>query len=135
MAGLNKVVGSYNEALAGLTNDMTVMVGGFGLCGIPEGLINQMVKLGVSGLTAISNNAGVGDFGLGLLLTLNLDAVLNVLGINFYSSAGGSQLPVLLNSAQLVIILFSTLALCVLASLYPAWRASRVQPAEALRYE
>ncbi|MCC4263905.1 lipoprotein-releasing ABC transporter permease subunit [Oceanimonas baumannii] len=74
-------------------------------------------------------------FGLGLLLTLNLDAVLNVLGINFYSSAGGSQLPVLLNSAQLVIILFSTLALCVLASLYPAWRASRVQPAEALRYE
>ncbi len=68
MAGLNKVVGSYDEALAGLTNDMTVMVGGFGLCGIPEGLINQMVKLGVSGLTAISNNAGVDDFGLGLLL-------------------------------------------------------------------
>ncbi|MCT7656774.1 hypothetical protein MBH78_23490 [Oceanimonas sp. NS1] len=74
-------------------------------------------------------------FGLGLLLTLNLDAVLNVLGINFYSSAGGSQLPVLLLPAQLVTILFSTLALCVLASLYPAWRASRVQPAEALRYE
>ncbi|MBO2581596.1 MULTISPECIES: CoA transferase subunit A [Shewanella] len=68
MAGLNKVVGSYDEALAGLTNDMTVMVGGFGLCGIPEGLINQMVKLSVSGLTAISNNAGVDDFGLGLLL-------------------------------------------------------------------
>ncbi len=68
MAGLNKVVGSYDEALAGLTNDMTVMVGGFGLCGIPEGHINQMVKLGVSGLTAISNNAGVDDFGLGLLL-------------------------------------------------------------------
>lgn len=74
-------------------------------------------------------------FGLGLLLTLNLDAVLNALGINFYSSAGGSQLPVLLLPAQLVTILFSTLALCVLASLYPAWRASRVQPAEALRYE
>ena len=68
MAGLNKVVASYEEALAGLSNDMTVMVGGFGLCGIPEGLIAQMVKTGATGLTAISNNAGVDDFGLGLLL-------------------------------------------------------------------
>lgn len=68
MAGLNKVVSSYEEALAGLKDDMTIMVGGFGLCGIPEGLINQMVKMGVKGLTAISNNAGVDDFGLGLLL-------------------------------------------------------------------
>lgn len=68
MAGLNKVVSSYEEALNGLSNDMTIMVGGFGLCGIPEGLINQMVKMGVNGLTAISNNAGVDDFGLGLLL-------------------------------------------------------------------
>lgn len=68
MAGLNKVVHSYEEALAGLSNDMTVMVGGFGLCGIPEGLISHMVKIGVTGLTAISNNAGVDDFGLGLLL-------------------------------------------------------------------
>ena len=68
MAGLNKVVSSYEEALKGLSNDMTIMVGGFGLCGIPEGLINQMVKMGVKGLTAISNNAGVDDFGLGLLL-------------------------------------------------------------------
>lgn len=68
MAGLNKVVGSYEEALKGLSNDMTIMVGGFGLCGIPEGLISQMVTSGVTGLTAISNNAGVDDFGLGLLL-------------------------------------------------------------------
>ncbi|MBE7214214.1 CoA transferase subunit A [Shewanella benthica] len=68
MAGLNKVVHSYEEALAGLSNGMTVMVGGFGLCGIPEGLISHMVKTGVTGLTAISNNAGVDDFGLGLLL-------------------------------------------------------------------
>ena len=68
MAGLNKVVSSYEEALAGLSDDMTIMVGGFGLCGIPEGLINQMVKMGVKGLTAISNNAGVDDFGIGLLL-------------------------------------------------------------------
>lgn len=68
MAGLNKVVSSYEEALTGLSDDMTIMVGGFGLCGIPEGLINQMVKMGIKGLTAISNNAGVDDFGLGLLL-------------------------------------------------------------------
>ncbi|MCG9696180.1 CoA transferase subunit A [Shewanella sp. Isolate11] len=68
MAGLNKLVGSYEEALAGLTDNMTVMVGGFGLCGIPEGLIAQMVKTAATGLTAISNNAGVDDFGLGLLL-------------------------------------------------------------------
>ncbi|RTR34430.1 CoA transferase subunit A [Shewanella atlantica] len=68
MAGLNKVVGSYEQALEGLSNDMTIMVGGFGLCGIPEGLISQMVTSGVTGLTAISNNAGVDDFGLGLLL-------------------------------------------------------------------
>ncbi|MBL1378005.1 lipoprotein-releasing ABC transporter permease subunit [Zobellella iuensis] len=74
-------------------------------------------------------------FGLGLLLCFNLDGVLNTLGINFYSAAGGSQLPVQLLPGQLALILISTLLLCVLASLYPAWRASRVHPAEALRYE
>ncbi|MCL1125592.1 CoA transferase subunit A [Shewanella surugensis] len=68
MAGLNKVVTSYEEAMAGLSDNMTIMVGGFGLCGIPEGLIAQMVSMGTKGLTAISNNAGVDDFGLGLLL-------------------------------------------------------------------
>ncbi|RYV02042.1 succinyl-CoA--3-ketoacid-CoA transferase [Shewanella sp. OPT22] len=68
MAGLNKVVNSYEEALDGLKSDMTIMVGGFGLCGIPEGLIAQMTKMDINGLTAISNNAGVDDFGLGLLL-------------------------------------------------------------------
>lgn len=65
MSGFNKVVNSYEEALAGFTDNMTVMVGGFGLCGIPEGLIEQVNKLGCSGLTAISNNAGVDGFGLG----------------------------------------------------------------------
>ncbi|WP_341501630.1 CoA transferase subunit A [Gallaecimonas sp. GXIMD4217] len=68
MAGFNKVVTSYQEALAGLKDDMTVMVGGFGLCGIPEGLIAAMRDSGARGLTCISNNAGVDDFGLGLLL-------------------------------------------------------------------
>ncbi len=68
MAGFNKIVTTYTEALEGLTNDMTVMVGGFGLCGIPEGLIAHVHDLGVSGLTCISNNAGVDGFGLGLWL-------------------------------------------------------------------
>ncbi len=68
MSGFNKVVGSYDEALAGLGNGMTVMVGGFGLCGIPEGLIAQVRKMGVKDLTCISNNAGVDGFGLGVLL-------------------------------------------------------------------
>ncbi len=68
MAGLNKVVNTYEEALAGLTNDMLLMVGGFGLCGIPEGLIQKVADSGVTGLTCISNNAGVDGFGLGKLL-------------------------------------------------------------------
>lgn len=68
MSGFNKVVTDYNAALAGLSNNMTVMVGGFGLCGIPEGLINKMHDMGVTGLTCISNNAGVDGFGLGKLL-------------------------------------------------------------------
>lgn len=68
MTGFNKVIDSYEKAIEGLQNNMTVMVGGFGLCGIPEGLINKMAQSGVTGLTCISNNAGVDDFGLGLLL-------------------------------------------------------------------
>ena len=68
MAGFNKVVSSYEEAMAGLENGMTVIAGGFGLCGIPEGLIGQIKKMGISGLTVVSNNCGVDGFGLGLLL-------------------------------------------------------------------
>jgi 3-oxoacid CoA-transferase subunit A len=66
--GLNKVVNSYEEALEGLTDNMSLMVGGFGLCGIPEGLIQKVADTGVKGLTCISNNAGVDGFGLGKLL-------------------------------------------------------------------
>lgn len=65
---MNKVVKNVEEALVGLESNMTLMLGGFGLCGIPENSINHLVKMGVSGLTCISNNAGVDDFGLGLLL-------------------------------------------------------------------
>lgn len=68
MTGLNKVVHSYDEALDGLIHNMTLMVGGFGLCGIPEGLIHQVYQMNVNNLTCISNNAGIDDFGLGLLL-------------------------------------------------------------------
>lgn len=68
MSGFNKVVSSYDQALAGLTDNMTVMIGGFGLCGIPEGLISKVRDMGVTGLTCISNNAGVDGFGLGLWL-------------------------------------------------------------------
>lgn len=71
MAGFDKVVNSYEEALSGLTNNMTVMVGGFGLCGIPEGLIKKMYEMNVQGITCISNNAGVDGFGLGVLLERN----------------------------------------------------------------
>jgi 3-oxoacid CoA-transferase subunit A len=65
---INKKVLNAQEALIGIKDNMTLMLGGFGLCGIPENSIAQLVKLGVKNLTCISNNAGVDDFGLGLLL-------------------------------------------------------------------
>lgn len=65
---MNKVVANAEEACKGIEDGMTLMLGGFGLCGIPENSITQLVKLGVKDLTCISNNAGVDDFGLGLLL-------------------------------------------------------------------
>lgn len=65
---MNKVVANAEEAIEGIENGMTVMLGGFGLCGIPENCISALVKSGISDLICISNNAGVDDFGLGLLL-------------------------------------------------------------------
>ena len=65
---ITKTVENAQEACNGVQSDMTLMLGGFGLCGIPENSISELVRLGVSGLTCISNNAGVDDFGLGLLL-------------------------------------------------------------------
>jgi 3-oxoacid CoA-transferase subunit A len=65
---INKKVLNAQEALIGIKDNMILMLGGFGLCGIPENSIAQLVKLGVKNLTCISNNAGVDDFGLGLLL-------------------------------------------------------------------
>src|SRR6188508_29579 len=65
---INKVVKDATEACKGIEDGMTLMLGGFGLCGIPENSINELLRLGVKNLTCISNNAGVDDFGLGLLL-------------------------------------------------------------------
>lgn len=65
---MNKVVANAKEAIVGIEDKMTLMLGGFGLCGIPENSISALVEAGVTGLTCISNNAGVDDFGLGLLL-------------------------------------------------------------------
>ncbi|CAI8247839.1 MAG: putative succinyl-CoA:3-ketoacid coenzyme A transferase subunit A [Formosa sp. Hel1_33_131] len=65
---INKQVANVKEALKGVSSEMTLMLGGFGLCGIPENTISELVDMGVKDLTCISNNAGVDDFGLGLLL-------------------------------------------------------------------
>ena len=65
---ISKTVSDAREALQGVKDGMTFMLGGFGLCGIPENAISELVRLGVKDLTCISNNAGVDDFGLGLLL-------------------------------------------------------------------
>ncbi len=65
---IKKTVNNVQEALSGVHDGMTFMLGGFGLCGIPENAISELVKLNLKDLTCISNNAGVDDFGLGLLL-------------------------------------------------------------------
>jgi 3-oxoacid CoA-transferase subunit A len=65
---INKKVNNVQDALGGIENGMTIMLGGFGLCGIPENAIAELVKKETNNLTCISNNAGVDDFGLGLLL-------------------------------------------------------------------
>ncbi|MCV9386964.1 CoA transferase subunit A [Reichenbachiella ulvae] len=65
---MNKTVKNAQEAIVGIEDNMTLMLGGFGLCGIPENCIQALVEANIKDLTCISNNAGVDDFGLGLLL-------------------------------------------------------------------
>src|SRR6266568_5407791 len=65
---MNKVITSAEEAIRDVFDGATIMIGGFGLCGIPENLIRALVHKGVKNLTTISNNAGVDGFGVGLLL-------------------------------------------------------------------
>ena len=65
---MNKVYKNAEQAIFDVEDNSTIMLGGFGLCGIPENLISALVKRGTRGLTCISNNAGVDDFGIGLLL-------------------------------------------------------------------
>lgn len=68
MAGLDKIVSSYEEAMAGLEDGMTLVSGGFGICGIPENLIKEIYRKGTKELTVVSNNCGIENYGLGLLL-------------------------------------------------------------------
>lgn len=68
---MNKIVADAKEAIKGIESGMTLMLGGFGLCGIPENCIAELTKTNINNLTCISNNAGVDDFGLGLLLQKN----------------------------------------------------------------
>src|SRR6201985_1122214 len=68
MSFMNKVVSGADEAIHDIDDGMTLMLGGFGLCGLPENCIAALVKKGTKGLTCISNNAGVDDFGIGLML-------------------------------------------------------------------
>ncbi len=65
---MSKIVSDAKAAIEGISDNMTLMLGGFGLCGIPENCIKALVQSGVKGLTCISNNAGVDDFGIGLML-------------------------------------------------------------------
>lgn len=68
MSGFDKRVANHEQAMQGLESGMTLLAGGFGLCGIPENLINEVKRLGVKDLTVVSNNCGVDGFGLGVLL-------------------------------------------------------------------
>src|SRR5215831_360959 len=65
---MNKVISSADEAVRNIQDGATLMVGGFGLCGVPEDLIDALVRKGIKNLTTISNNAGVDEYGLGKLL-------------------------------------------------------------------
>lgn len=65
---INKVVSGADEAIQDIADNSVLMLGGFGLCGIPENCIAALVRKGTTGLTCISNNAGVDDFGIGLML-------------------------------------------------------------------
>ena len=65
---MKKVVANADEAVKDISDNAVLMLGGFGLCGIPENCISALIRRGVTGLTCISNNAGVDDFGIGLML-------------------------------------------------------------------
>src|SRR5215472_1618233 len=71
---MNKVVSSADEAVADIASGSTIMLGGFGLCGIPENLIAALVKRKITGLHTISNNMGVDGFGMGLMLEAGMIA-------------------------------------------------------------
>ena len=72
--GVNKVVGDADEAIAGVFDGATIMLGGFGLCGLPENSIAALIRQGVKGLNTISNNLGIDGFGMGLMLEAGMIA-------------------------------------------------------------
>jgi 3-oxoacid CoA-transferase subunit A len=72
---MNKVVSGADDAVRDVKDGMILMLGGFGLCGLPENCIAALVRKGVKGLTCISNNAGVDDFGIGLMLKQKQDFI------------------------------------------------------------
>ncbi len=71
---MNKIIASAQQAVADVPDGATIMVGGFGLCGIPENLIRALVQKGAKGLHTISNNMGVDGFGMGLMLEAGMIA-------------------------------------------------------------
>ena len=90
---MSKIFKNADEAIHDLTDNMTIILGGFGLCGIPENSIAALVKKGVKGLTCISNNAGVDNFGLGLLLQHHQikKMISSYVGENWLNAAGQLQ--------------------------------------------
>ena len=85
---MNKVVKDANEAIRGITDNMTVLFGGFGLCGIPENCIKALALTNIKGLICISNNAGVDNFGLGVLLAKHqMKKMMEALFMNFFPIA------------------------------------------------
>src|SRR5712671_4307902 len=115
---MNKVVASADEAIRDINDGATIMVGGFGLCGIPENLIAALVRKAVKNLTTISNNVGIDDFGLGKCLAAG--QIVRHIG----SYVGENKLleeMVLGNRLDLTLVPQGTLAECLRAAGIPAF--------------
>jgi len=107
---MNKVVANANEAIKDIQDDAVIMIGGFGLCGIPENCIAALVKKGTKNLTCISNNAGVDDFGLGLLLkTRQIKKMIS----SYVGENAEFERQLLNNELEVELIPQGTLATCI----------------------
>lgn len=129
MAGFDKRVASYEEALEGLKDGMTVISGGFGLCGIPENLIAEIKRRGTRDLTVVSNNCGVDGFGLGVLLE---DRQISKVVASYVGENALFEKQLLSGEIEVVLTPQGTLAeKCALAA--PVSRPSSPPPASAPR--